>query len=87
KNGSIGKDRATGTVTVSGFLAEEQVEEEPNDDGPVFNDHFMSYTPTPTTGGPTADGPVETQGNAGNGAASSADHRTSTRRLSGKKRK
>ncbi|MED6152445.1 hypothetical protein PIB30_092169, partial [Stylosanthes scabra] len=83
----FGKDRATGSAAVSGFDAEEQVEKEADDDGPVFDEHFMLSTPTPTADGPTADGPAQTQGNVGNGAASSADHVTSSRRVSGKKRK
>ncbi|MED6125508.1 hypothetical protein PIB30_069129 [Stylosanthes scabra] len=52
------KDRATGSTAVSGLDAEEQVEEEPNDDEPVFDDCIMSSTPT-------ADGLAQTQGNAG----------------------
>ncbi|MED6116345.1 hypothetical protein PIB30_099409 [Stylosanthes scabra] len=56
------------------------VEEEPDDDEPVFDDCFMSSTPT-------ADGPAQTQGNSGNGTRSSVDHGASSRRLSRKKRK
>ncbi|MED6211706.1 hypothetical protein PIB30_076297 [Stylosanthes scabra] len=44
----FGKDKVTGTAAVSGIDAEEQVEEEPDDDGLVFDDHFMSYSPTPS---------------------------------------
>ncbi|MED6174663.1 hypothetical protein PIB30_071157 [Stylosanthes scabra] len=81
-------DMSIGSAVVSAFDAEEQVEEEPDEDKLVFDDYFMSFTPT-------ADGLAQTQGNAGNGTAfsvdhgtaSSVDHGTSSRRLSGKKMK
>ncbi|MED6201673.1 hypothetical protein PIB30_097299 [Stylosanthes scabra] len=76
----FGKDKATGLAAVSGFDAEKQVEEEPDGDEPVFDDYFMSSTPT-------TNGLAQTQGNAGNGMASSVDHGASSRRLSRKKRK
>ncbi|MED6114971.1 hypothetical protein PIB30_085601, partial [Stylosanthes scabra] len=76
----FGRDRATGSAAVSGFDVEEQVEEEPDGEDPIFDDHYMASAPTP-------DGPAQTQGNAGNGTASSVDHGALSKRLSGKKRK
>ncbi|MED6200045.1 hypothetical protein PIB30_081437 [Stylosanthes scabra] len=75
----FGKDRATGSATVSGFDAEEQVDEEPEDD-PILDDHFMAFEPT-------ADGPAQTEGNAAYETTSSMDPGSTSRRTSGKKRK
>ncbi|MED6132609.1 hypothetical protein PIB30_020619 [Stylosanthes scabra] len=66
---------------ISYFIdVEEQVEDEADEEDHEFDDYFMSSAPTP-------DGPAQTQGNAGNGTASSIDHGASSKRLSGKKRK
>ncbi|MED6181708.1 hypothetical protein PIB30_021808 [Stylosanthes scabra] len=78
--GIFGKDRATGSAAVSGFDAEEQVDEEPDELFPEFDAEFMSANP------PT-DVPSQTEGNGGQRAASSADQGTSSKSLSGKKRK
>ncbi|MED6197899.1 hypothetical protein PIB30_061160 [Stylosanthes scabra] len=76
----FGKDRATGSAAVSGYDAEEQIAEEPEEEDPTMDDYFMSSEPTAT-------GPADTEGIPGQGTASSVDHTTSTRKLSGKKRK
>ncbi|MED6124554.1 hypothetical protein PIB30_059956 [Stylosanthes scabra] len=76
----FGKDRATGSAAVSGFDTEEQLGEEPDDEEPTMDDYFMSSKPTAT-------GPADTLGNAGQGTASSVDRAASTRRITGKKRK
>ncbi|MED6224510.1 hypothetical protein PIB30_084760 [Stylosanthes scabra] len=76
----FGKDRATGSAAVSGFDAEEQLGEELDDEVPTMDDYFMSSEPTAT-------GPDDTPGNAGQGTTSSVDRTASTRRLFDKKRK
>ncbi|MED6198868.1 hypothetical protein PIB30_070645 [Stylosanthes scabra] len=76
----FGKDRATGSVAVSGFDAEEQIGEEPDEQDPTMDDYFMSSEPTAT-------GPADTQGILGQGTVSSVHRTAFTRRLSGKKRK
>ncbi|MED6138678.1 hypothetical protein PIB30_076713 [Stylosanthes scabra] len=53
---------------------------EPDEEDPTMDDYFMSSEPTAT-------GPADTQGNPGQGTASSVDRTASTRKLSGKKRK
>ncbi|MED6150452.1 hypothetical protein PIB30_072447, partial [Stylosanthes scabra] len=76
----FGKDRAIGSAAVSGFDAEEQIGEEPDEEDPTMDDYFMSSEPTTT-------GPADTQGIVGQGTTSSVDHTASTRMLSGKKKK
>ncbi|MED6161083.1 hypothetical protein PIB30_057439 [Stylosanthes scabra] len=66
-------------AAVSGFDAEEQVDEEPEDD-PILDDHSMASEPT-------ADGPAQIEGNAAYGTTSSMDLSATSRRTSGKKRK
>ncbi|MED6197478.1 hypothetical protein PIB30_056835 [Stylosanthes scabra] len=61
----FGKDRATGSAAVSGYDAEEQVAEEPEEEDPTMDDYFMSSEPTAT-------GPADTEGIPGQGTASSS---------------
>ncbi|MED6159119.1 hypothetical protein PIB30_039348 [Stylosanthes scabra] len=74
----FGKDRATGSAAVSGFDAEEQIREEPDEEDPTMDDYFMSSEPIAT-------GPADTQGIPGQATTLSVDRTASTRRLSGKK--
>ncbi|MED6163577.1 hypothetical protein PIB30_081331 [Stylosanthes scabra] len=76
----LGKDRATGSAAVSGFDAEEQVEEEAKGDEADMDDVFMSSTST-------TDAPSRSHGNVGQGTTTSAEPSGTRRTLSGKKRK
>ncbi|MED6227312.1 hypothetical protein PIB30_112337, partial [Stylosanthes scabra] len=76
----FGKDRATGSAAVSGFDAEEQVDEEADEEEADMDDVFMSGTPT-------TDAPSRSHGNVGQGTATSAEPSGTRRTLSGKKRK
>ncbi|MED6210296.1 hypothetical protein PIB30_062779 [Stylosanthes scabra] len=76
----FGKDRATGSAAVSGFDAEEQVGEEAEEEDTEMDEVFVSSTPT-------ADVPSQSQGNAAQGTATSAEPSGTRRTLSGKKRK
>ncbi|MED6195278.1 hypothetical protein PIB30_036478 [Stylosanthes scabra] len=58
------KDRATGSVAVSRFDAEEQIGEEPDEEDPTMDDYFMSSEPITT-------GPADIQGIAEQGTTSS----------------
>ncbi|MED6138692.1 hypothetical protein PIB30_076830 [Stylosanthes scabra] len=74
------KDRATGSAAVSGFDAEEQVDEEADEEEADMDDVFMSGTPT-------ADAPSRSHGNVGQGTATSTEPSGTRKTLSGKKRK
>ncbi|MED6142155.1 hypothetical protein PIB30_110889, partial [Stylosanthes scabra] len=73
-------DRATGSAAVSGFDAAEEVEEEAEEDDADMDDVFMSSTPS-------TNAPSRSQGNVGQGTATSAEPSGTRRTLSGKKRK
>ncbi|MED6163104.1 hypothetical protein PIB30_076644, partial [Stylosanthes scabra] len=76
----FGKDRATGSTAVSGFDAEELVEEEAEEEDADMDDVFMSATPT-------TDAPSRSHGNVGQGTTTSAEPSGTRKTVSGKKRK